>query len=183
MVGHGARIAVATVSALQDLVDAPLLPHTLVFRAIVCIVAQVDVITFHQFGLVGLTIAFVVLSVAGLDGWCRCVAFGQPFHCADAFALARAEFVRLLALCPQAEFNRGIGAGAGSGLGHALLQLYAVDRGNRVALETPRAVPVFPAFAAAETPLVAVVDASVFRAGRAGAIIGLGAGAAEVGVV
>jgi len=59
-------VRIAAVARSQHLVHAAFLSRALVIRAVVAIVAQVDVVTVHQVRLVHFVVAIIVQAIAGL---------------------------------------------------------------------------------------------------------------------
>jgi hypothetical protein len=69
VVGHRTGISVFAGTGRQDVVDAAVLPGTLVRGAVVVVVAQVDVVPAHKHGFVDVIVTVVINAVTGFLGW------------------------------------------------------------------------------------------------------------------
>ena len=187
MVSHRARVPVLASTALQNLVHAPAFARARIRSAVVAVVAQLQVLAFHQLGLVSLVVAIVVKTVAGLRRRSLGIAVRKAILQADPLPLACTVFVLHPARSPQAQFHRGIRAGALAGLRHALVQLHAVHRDHALALKTPGAcqprICCVAALATAKPPLIAVYNTGILSTRRTRTIVCFRAGPAQVGVV
>jgi hypothetical protein len=127
IVGRGAWVAVFALTLVEEIVGAPRLPIAEVFGAVVPVVTEGYEETLFFVGFISEAVAIVIDAVAGLGGRNIGIAFGQTLVRANPLASTGAEVIGDVARSPKAEADRFTGAWAGSGFGHTLQCVDAID--------------------------------------------------------
>ena len=183
VVTDGARIVVHALPLIENHMLTSFLAKAGIDGASVIIVADADGgIDRDIIRFINVAVAIVIDPVAGfLPGDGR-VAVRQPLLGANPLARTGAELVDNFAGGEKAKGNRFGGAGTHSGIDQTLQDGNPIHRLRFGAGEAPGALFVSATQASAETPLIAIVEADVFRTPNTLAIIGINAGFAEKSV-
>jgi len=186
VVPYRTGVAVGALHVGQVLVAAALLVVATVLGTWIVIVAQVDVVAGHLRGLVDISIAVVVDAVAAFGRRHPGVAFGEPVLGTHSHPFASAKIIGYGARRPQRPGYRFLGAGAGTGVGHALGGDNAIDGFHLQARKSPRTVLTLRRLSitssATEVSILSITHADVLR-DRGFAVRSRGAWAAQIGVV
>jgi len=183
VISHGTGIAVLALSLGQGLVRAALRSLAGIDGALVFVVAGIHVFAAHKNRLVDLSITVVVDSVARFLLGHMGITVGKPLVGTDPLSLADSPLVFVGTGSPQSQGHRLAGTGTNAGIGQTLAQDDPIHCFRFRAGESPRALFVIRAWAAAETAFSTVFDARVFRPAHTLTIVSIHARPAEIGIV
>lgn len=141
------------------------------------------VLPTDQVRLVSLSVAIVISSITRLGNGHHGITRSESFQGANSLPRAHTKFVCHFTWCPERQFHGLVGTGALPRIRNTLQRANSIDGGGGLTRETPGAVIVADAGAAAEATGVVVVNTNVLVAGNAFAVVAGGTGSAEIGDV
>ena len=183
VVGYGARVTVLALAFVEGDSLTPDLAGTDIFRTVVAIFAQIDVVPPNTVRFIHVPVTVIVNAVARLGHRHHGIAIRQAVFEADSFTLAEPLFIRFTTRCPESQLHGPLRTRADSRISDALQCADPIDCDCRPTRKTPRAMSVQCAGAAAEASFCPIAHTNIVLATLAGAV-GTGlAGLAEIGKI
>jgi hypothetical protein len=167
MVSNSAGIPVGAFPLRQDIVGTSGFAQAGILRTGIAIIAGIDEVALEDVGLIHVAVTVIIQTVAGFWRRDKRIAIRQATVRANPLARANAKFIGHSTPGPQRQLHGLAGTGTDSSIGKTLPGIDAIHRLAVGTGETPGAIVIAGANAAAKGPLGAIVEADILVAPRA----------------